>query len=425
MPIYAFEDRIPTISRDAYIAPSAIVIGDVTVGADCYVGHGAILRGDYGSIAVGRGSAIEEGVIVHARPGDQTVIGERVTVGHGAMIHNANIGRGATIGMRAVISDFSEVGEGALVGEQALVRRNQKVPAAAIGIGVPVRVIGQVGEEQADMMVWAKEVYVDLAHRYPKGLREISRAEVATDPEPEPPQLDQEEQDLGQEEQDLATATRITILYDNETIVEGVRAGWGFSCLVERGGKKLLFDTGWDGDLLIANAERLGVDLGSVDTVFISHRHWDHMGGLARVLTVMDRPRVFAPASLSSKLKAEIAQRAVLVEVSGEVSVAAGLTSTGELGEETKEQSLVIVVPGGLAVLTGCAHPGLKNILAWARKRGEPKVVIGGFHGFAEIDELAALEQVVPGHCTVHREAILERFADKTRRCGVGMVLEL
>ena len=178
MPIYSFEDRVPTIADSAWVAPTAIVIGDVVIGAECYIGHGAIVRGDYGRVLIGGGSAIEEGVIIHARPGDETVIGERVTVGHGAMIHNATIRDGATIGMRAVISDFSEVGAGALIGEQALVRQGQKVPSGAIAVGVPARAIGQVGPEHHDMMVLAKEVYVDLARRYPTVLREISREQV-------------------------------------------------------------------------------------------------------------------------------------------------------------------------------------------------------------------------------------------------------
>jgi len=179
VPIYLFENERPAISDTAFIAPTAVIVGDVVIGALCYIGHGAILRGDYGRIVIGEASAVEEGAIVHARPGDETVIGDRVTVGHGAMIHNAHIETGATIGMRAVISDFSVVGEGALVGEQALVRRNQKVPPRSIAVGVPARVIGEVGSDQADMMVWAKEVYVDLARRYPRGLREVSRDEAS------------------------------------------------------------------------------------------------------------------------------------------------------------------------------------------------------------------------------------------------------
>jgi carbonic anhydrase/acetyltransferase-like protein (isoleucine patch superfamily) len=183
VPLYVFDDRRPRINQTAYIAPTAVVVGDVAIGDHCWIGHGVILRGDYGRIVVGDASAVEDGAVVHARPDDETVIGARVTVGHGAMIHNARIADGATIGMRAVISDFSVVGEGALIGEQALVRRGQEVPPGSIAVGVPARVVGQVGPDQADMMVWAKEVYVDLARRYPAALREISREE-ATAPGP-------------------------------------------------------------------------------------------------------------------------------------------------------------------------------------------------------------------------------------------------
>jgi tRNA-Thr(GGU) m(6)t(6)A37 methyltransferase TsaA len=173
MTLYEFEGRRPRVHETAYVAPSAQVIGDVDIGADCYVGHGAILRGDYGRIEVGAGTAIEEGAIVHARPDDVTVFGARVTLGHGAMVHNATIRADAVIGMRATVSDFSVVEEGALIGEMGLVKQHQVVPAGKVAVGIPVRVVGDVTEKNRDMTVWAKELYVDLAHRYPSGLREI------------------------------------------------------------------------------------------------------------------------------------------------------------------------------------------------------------------------------------------------------------
>lgn len=173
MTLYEFEGRIPRIDPTAYVAPSAQVIGRVIIGADCYIGHGAILRGDYGMIEVGEGTAVEEGVIVHARPDDVTRIGRRVTLGHGAMVHNATIEDGAVIGMRAVISDFSVVGAGAIVGEMGLVKQRQEIPPRKIAVGVPVRVVGDVSEKNHDMTVWAKDLYVDLARRYPSGLKEI------------------------------------------------------------------------------------------------------------------------------------------------------------------------------------------------------------------------------------------------------------
>lgn len=174
MAIYEFEGRIPKIEKGSYVAPSAQVIGKVIIGRDCYIGHGAILRGDYGTIEIGDGTAIEEGVIIHARPGDMTKIGKRGTIGHGAMIHNAVIHDEAVIGMRAVISDFSEVGRGSIIGEMGLVKQGQKIPEKKIAVGLPVRIIGDVGDQHADMALWAKELYIDLAHRYPEGLKEIT-----------------------------------------------------------------------------------------------------------------------------------------------------------------------------------------------------------------------------------------------------------
>ncbi len=169
MAIFSFEGKRPTIATSAYIAPSAQVIGQVTIGEGCYVGHGAIIRGDYGSIEIGDSTAIEEGVIIHARPEDWTRIKERVTVGHGAMIHNATIHEGAVIGMRAVISDYSVVGAGAIVGELALVKNGQQIPAGKVAVGLPAKVIGDVDERHRPMTHWAKELYVALAGRYNAG----------------------------------------------------------------------------------------------------------------------------------------------------------------------------------------------------------------------------------------------------------------
>ncbi len=165
MPIYSFEGKTPTIPDTTYVAPSASIIGSVTIGERCYIGHGVTLRGDWGSIEIGNETAIEEEVFVHARPDDSTRIGNRVTLGHGALVHNAVIQDGAVIGMRALVSDFSVVGKSAIVGEMGLVKRNQQVPEKAIAVGVPVRVIGEVDDERLKTHKWAKDLYVDLARR--------------------------------------------------------------------------------------------------------------------------------------------------------------------------------------------------------------------------------------------------------------------
>ena len=166
MALYQFEGRKPQVGQGSFIAESALVIGDVQLGKDAYIGHGVILRGDYGTIVVGEGTAIEEGVIVHARPDDRTIFGRFVTVGHGAMIHNAQIKDYAVIGMRATISDYSVVGEWAIIGEMGLVKNSQHVPDGRVAVGVPVRVVGEVDKKQKEFWSYGKKLYIEMAHRY-------------------------------------------------------------------------------------------------------------------------------------------------------------------------------------------------------------------------------------------------------------------
>ncbi len=173
MPIYEINGRRPTIGKGAWIAPTAEVIGDVRIGANCYIGFGAILRGDYGTIEIGAETAIEEGVIVHARPGGLTTFGKAVTVGHMAMIHNATIEDYAVIGMQAMISDFSTVGSWAIIAEQSLVKRNQEITAETIWAGAPAVEKGPIQERHKTEWQLAKKVYVNLAGQYNETLVEI------------------------------------------------------------------------------------------------------------------------------------------------------------------------------------------------------------------------------------------------------------
>jgi len=166
MALYSFEDRKPQVDESAFVAESALVIGDVRIAKDAYIGHGAILRGDYGTIIIGEGTAIEEGVIIHARPDDKTVIGDHVTVGHGAMLHNTTIKNYAVIGMRATVSDYSVVGEWAIVGEMGLVKNSQQVPDGVIAVGVPVSVVGPIKDQHKIIWSLGKQLYVDMGRRY-------------------------------------------------------------------------------------------------------------------------------------------------------------------------------------------------------------------------------------------------------------------
>ena len=219
---------------------------------------------------------------------------------------------------------------------------------------------------------------------------------------------------------------RLTILYDNLTVHPDCQAGWGFSCLVEREGFRLLFDTGWDGGQLLANADHLGVNLDEIDAVFISHGHWDHMGGLPDVLRRIEVP-VYVPASLSKKIQAEIDARSAARPIGQLAEIEPGLISTGQFDSTPVEHCLMIEVDDGVVVVTGCAHPGLETIIARAEQHRPVRGLIGGFHDFDTLDRLAdpSIETICPCHCTKARDEILTRFADRAMAGGVGTVIEI
>jgi phenylacetic acid degradation protein len=176
MTIYEFEGKRPRIDESAFVFESADVIGDVTIGVGCYVGPGARIRGDYGTIVIGEGTAIEDNCVLHARPGEKLAIGKDVTLGHSCVIHNCTIHDGAVIGMGAVVSDYADVGENATVGEGAVVKNKTIVPARAIFVGIPAKQVAEVNDEYVAQWKHFKAVYRELAEkRYPKGMKKVER----------------------------------------------------------------------------------------------------------------------------------------------------------------------------------------------------------------------------------------------------------
>lgn len=173
MALYRFGDRVPRIGRSTWVSDSAQIIGDVEIGADCYVGHGVILRGDYGSISIGDGSAVEEYAVVHIRPEGLSRIGKSVTIGHGAVIHCNQIDDFAVIGMGAVLSFGVKIGSWAIVAEGCVVSHNMEIPAEKIAAGVPAKIVKQVEPSHKAFWTYGKQLYVDLAHRYPNELERI------------------------------------------------------------------------------------------------------------------------------------------------------------------------------------------------------------------------------------------------------------
>ncbi|MDO9537372.1 MAG: MBL fold metallo-hydrolase [Thermoplasmata archaeon] len=213
---------------------------------------------------------------------------------------------------------------------------------------------------------------------------------------------------------------KLTILYDNQA-KNGFKSGWGFSCLIKYADKNIMFDTGWDANVLLHNMGKLGIAKEEIEIIVLSHAHWDHIGGLTQVMH--PKMEVYVPASFSKNLKHEISQRAALREVNDAREIVKGVYTTGELGEDIKEQVLAVETDDGLIVITGCAHPGLDIILKTAREFGKVIGAIGGFHSFDKLDQLDNLSLIVPCHCTAYKTAIERRFSDRVKPCGSGEIV--
>ncbi|MGD9159216.1 MAG: gamma carbonic anhydrase family protein [Desulfobacteraceae bacterium] len=164
--LFKFEGKSPVVGPETYISELANVIGDVKIGNNCYIGHGAILRGDYGKIEIEDGTAVEEGVIVHAPPGELCYIGSKVTLGHGAVIHSKHIGDLAVIGMGAILSIRSEVRTRSIIAEGAVVKQNQVIPAEVVAVGNPAKIVRKISQRDEERWDMGKKLYIDLAKRY-------------------------------------------------------------------------------------------------------------------------------------------------------------------------------------------------------------------------------------------------------------------
>lgn len=173
MALYRYGTRTPRVGPDSYVSDSARVIGDVALGRGCYVGHGAVLRGDYGSLRLGDGTAVEENAVLHVRPDGLLELEERVTVGHGALVHGARLASFCVVGIGAVIGFDVEVGEWSIVAEGAVVPQGTRVPPGVIVAGVPCRVLGDVQDRHRSFWTRGKQLYVDLAGDYDERLERL------------------------------------------------------------------------------------------------------------------------------------------------------------------------------------------------------------------------------------------------------------
>jgi len=231
----------------------------------------------------------------------------------------------------------------------------------------------------------------------------------------------------------------ITVVYDNMVYEQGLRTGWGYAAVVERGETVLLFDTGADGATLMANLRQLGVDPRRITAIVLSHAHGDHTGGLDSLLSLGIRPTVHVLPSFPQNLKTEAGRRTVVHDVSPGEELVEGMFTTGEVQGGVPEQALVIRTGQGLVVLTGCAHPGVARLVSRAAEQqaAEVHLVMGGYHlgstsdrevegMIADLQEMGA-HYVAPSHCTGDRaiELFARAFGEQYLRSGVGRVIRV
>jgi 7,8-dihydropterin-6-yl-methyl-4-(beta-D-ribofuranosyl)aminobenzene 5'-phosphate synthase len=231
---------------------------------------------------------------------------------------------------------------------------------------------------------------------------------------------------------------RITILYDNYSHDPRLQTSWGFAALIEYRGQTVLFDTGADAPTLLGNMSALGIDPQRIEAVVLSHAHGDHIGGLAGLLETGTRPAVYLLSSFPASFKRGIRGMVNLTETKPGQQIAEGIFTTGEVSGAIPEQALIVESELGLVVVTGCAHPGVLEMVERARALREGKtvhLVLGGFHlrgkSAGELQAIVAafqrlgVEKVAPCHCT--GDAAIEMFRaaylDDFLPVGVGRII--
>jgi len=224
-------------------------------------------------------------------------------------------------------------------------------------------------------------------------------------------------------------------VYDNYQVDTKLKTAWGFATIIKTPEELILFDTGGNSEILLSNMEKLGIDPASIKKVVISHIHGDHLGGLEGFLDKNSNVTVFIPSSFPQSIKNMITQKeAKFVEISTPKKISDSIYTTGELYGPPEEQSLIIDSKKGLVIITGCAHPGIVNIVKRAKKlmkKDKVYLVLGGFHHppiscIKEFKELG-VEKVAPSHCTgdLVREAFRKEYKENFIEYGVGKVIEI
>lgn len=163
--VYSIDGVRPVVDPRAYVHPSAVLIGDVIVGAGCYIGPCASLRGDFGRIVVKDGANLQDSCVMHGFPGTDTIVDEDGHIGHGAILHGCVIGRNALVGMNAVVNDNASIGDDAIVAAMAFVKAKMVVPPRVLVAGMPARIVRALTETELAWKIEGTRSYQELTRR--------------------------------------------------------------------------------------------------------------------------------------------------------------------------------------------------------------------------------------------------------------------
>ena len=234
-------------------------------------------------------------------------------------------------------------------------------------------------------------------------------------------------------------STKITIVYDNRLHDKSLKSGWGFSCLLEHSGKKILFDAGDNAEKLSSNLSGLQINPQDFEAIVLSHNHWDHTGGLGAVLGRSKNCTLYFgksyPASFQNSIKS---QRVNFMLVEDMRKIFEGIFVGPEMGGfGLREIPLTIQTNKGIVIITGCAHPGIVKMIQTIKEELSKDVylVLGGFHlgmsfglnAIVERFKKMGIKKVAPCHCTGERAINLfkERFKEDFIKIGAGLRIEI
>ena len=236
--------------------------------------------------------------------------------------------------------------------------------------------------------------------------------------------------------QDMIT---ITLVFDNYPYKPGLETAWGFAAYITYQDQNLLFDTGADGNMLLRNMADLDIKPAQIQNVVLSHEHADHTGGMQSLVSAGADPKIYLPPSFSVEFKNNYSRQVDVIEVSPGMKIIDQMYTIGEMSGPPPEQALVIDTTRGLVVITGCAHPGIEDIVLKAKQEFKEDIylVLGGFHlGSASsnkvnqiIDDFnqMGVKYVAPCHCTGEQTISKFRnaFGENFIQVGVGKVIEV